>query len=684
MKRTSALPFLLAYLCACAAWADDTPLKALGACADKDHKDHTTYTVRRATLKDPWHFLRFNWWMQDDADRAVAAMVGELFTPASLNTAQAAIEKDRFLPEDTPGIGTFNYLEAAVENCEGKQLDVVFRIFSASVSPVLSSVFEFHEKEKSAPDEAAGVSNTRSFRLVPVAGYDQSDRFFAGGRLTGKWNAVRSPFGELNLEGYGSSSARHVSASLIGSHDSETEWLAHSEWLLAFENSSYPADLSPLSRGRLTLQFSGTSHPLKGLLFRFGGAAEGGNLQSRFRSADLAPNSLANTGYTSAKLYIGATAHPRRQTFAVSYGLGFGSTAKGFRGDWRKHIGDVAHSIWWPVGDHKQLELDHRLTAGGIETLRVVPVAERFFGGNRQEFFVPGDSWQIVSNPVIRSIPANRFSHTAVGVGGDQFVSYTSTTALTVWGRPVVPQDLTNDSGFQKKFKGSITSSTSLLQVVYSSRDPKFREILTLLPDTSSKLADLKTRVTGLGATAPHSELNACTAAIAPSARLVRHAIADKPVGAFGSVKELLASGSGDLGLVVSACKDLNAIVKDPPIESDLARLAQLAQSIQLDFAAINQDAAMARASADMSFAKRTLNIILQDMNIVSISPAFVFDVARLGPSGDTRFGVGGGIRISLVSSVNITAGYAWNPDRRVGEGPGAFFFSFNTRNLFQ
>jgi hypothetical protein len=681
MRRTVAL-FFAAYLGACAAAASDIPIKIRGACLG--NSDPASLRVRRATLSDPWRFLRLNWWMRDDADRAVAAMVGKPFTPAALNQVQTVVERDRFLPDDTPGIGTINYLNAALENCESQQLDVVFRVFSASISPVFSSVFEFHQKERSAPDEASRVPSAWSFRAVPVAGYDRSDGFFAGGRLTGRWEAARVPFGELDVEGYGSSSARQVSASLSGGYDSATGWLAHSEWRLVAENSSFPTDVSPLSRSRVAMQFSGTSRPrTNGLLLRFGAVAEGGNLQSRFGPNDLAAKTLASTGYTSAKLYIGATAHPARQAFAVNYGLGFGSTGNGFHGDWRKHIGDVAHSIWWPTGDHRQLELDHRLTVGGIQTLRVVPAVERFFGGNRQEFFVPGESWQIVSSPVIRSIPANGLYQTAAGAGGEQFISYSSTTALTVWSKPLVPRELTDDAGFKKELDSALTSATSILQVAFASQDRKFRDTLALLPETSTKLGELKAAVTGLGAAAPSTEQTACAGAILPAARLIQHAMADKPQEAFGSVKELLPSGLGDLGLTVSACGELNATLKNPAIASALDRLAQLAHTIQADFMAIDQDAASAKAAAEMSFARRTLNTLLQEVNIASISPAFVFDAARIGPGGRTRYGVGGGIRISLVSSVNITAGYAWNPDRRPHEAPGAFFFSFNTRNLF-
>jgi hypothetical protein len=64
-----------------------------------------------------------------------------------------------------------------------------------------------------------------------------------------------------------------------------------------------------------------------------------------------------------------------------------------------------------------------------------------------------------------------------------------------------------------------------------------------------------------------------------------------------------------------------------------------------------------------------------------------MFDVARIAPRtvagfGGARYGVGGGLRLSVVS-LDLTAGYSWNPRRRAGEGRGAFVFSLDVSDLF-
>src|SRR5205823_10899906 len=122
-------------------------------------------------------------------------------------------------------------------------------------------------------------------------------------------------------------------------------------------------------KGRLAGQFAASSRPMgvAGWIARFGGMVEGGNLQSGFSSADLAPNTVASAGYGSIKLYAGTTARTRHQVFSATYALELGSTGAGAQVDWRKHIGDVAHEFWYPTGNHRLVEIKSRFTAGGIQ-----------------------------------------------------------------------------------------------------------------------------------------------------------------------------------------------------------------------------------------------------------------------------------------------------------------------------
>jgi hypothetical protein len=137
---------------------------------------------------------------------------------------------------------------------------------------------------------------------------------------------------------------------------------------------------------------------------------------------------------------------------------------------------------------------------------------------------------------------------------------------------------------------------------------------------------------------------------------------------------------------VATVCRDG---VGGAAVQSAANNLDAAAGQLATTFGRIDRAAAAKKAATDMAYVRRTLDIILKELNIASVSPVFVFDVARIGPAtsgpySGTRYGVGGGLRFSLLNTVNFTGGYAWNPGRRVGEEPGAVFFSISTRNLFK
>jgi hypothetical protein len=77
----------------------------------------------------------------------------------------------------------------------------------------------------------------------------------------------------------------------------------------------------------------------------------------------------------------------------------------------------------------------------------------------------------------------------------------------------------------------------------------------------------------------------------------------------------------------------------------------------------------------------------MREANLIGISPVLLLDAARIWQrgmgSGDTRYGLGGGVRMSIVS-FDITAGYAWNLGRLPGERRGAWIVKFELSNLFR
>ena len=79
----------------------------------------------------------------------------------------------------------------------------------------------------------------------------------------------------------------------------------------------------------------------------------------------------------------------------------------------------------------------------------------------------------------------------------------------------------------------------------------------------------------------------------------------------------------------------------------------------------------------------RALDVFLNELNLYSIAPVAMFDIARVWPVGEgVRYGIGPGLRLSLVN-VNFTFGYAYNPQRLPKEKHGALFFSLDVTELF-
>jgi len=99
------------------------------------------------------------------------------------------------------------------------------------------------------------------------------------------------------------------------------------------------------------------------------------------------------------------------------------------------------------------------------------------------------------------------------------------------------------------------------------------------------------------------------------------------------------------------------------------------------------QPAAASKADHETRFVRRTIHTVINDLDLLSVGPVAVMDIAHIGPaapgSSGLRYGPGGGIRLSIASSVNFTLGYAWNVNRQPGEGAGAVFFSIGVRDLF-
>jgi hypothetical protein len=689
-------------LCFAQVKADPKGIAAVKDCSGLDLQQQN-YVVRSSRLDHPFAFLP---WIQIKVRQAaseIAALVND--KPFRYETARdealKIIEGIDFLPDTSDVRVQIRVEMLSVENCADGKVDLIYRIYSTQILPVLSSVPEARVTEKQTPQTTAGMTNVEApdsspMHLTPTAGYDADNKLYGGGRFEILQKQLwKLPFNSIVIEGKGSSSMRSISAALSGSKDSE-KWLAHTDWRLNYSNYSLPTGAGTIAGGQLSAQVSSMTRPFQNGNFaaRFGALLEGGNRQGFIADAALAPDTISSSGFGSLKLYAGLNSRFSHNVFSVSYGLGLGANGANARVDWRKHIGDLKHEFWYPIGEHRILDIESQFTIGGVQVKGKIPLAERFFGGNNEELFIPGESWQIRANPVIRAIPGSRLFRTADGAGGERFFSYNLTAAYALWRMPLMPTELRNDPEFKTLLQGSINSATSILQNYFAAKDEHYTSLATKIPLLQSTLADLKAAIIATQEARPGeftAQFKACLSTLNTAIRRTKSAAESKQDKQYSFVQALLSVSEEEdenwLAKVMACVTNLNGSLHDTAIATISASLDRTRSAMEVEYKQIDQAKATRLAEADMTFTRRTLNTLFNDVNIYSVSPVFVLDVAKLASSeaglGGVRYGPGVGVRLELASTVHFTVGYAWNIKQGPGEGSGSVFFALGIRDLF-
>lgn len=681
------------------------PGPAPGSCDNID-LERAGFVVRSVRIDDPFKFLPWVKARQQRALNQITALVQN--KPFTYKDAGAKgieiIERENFLPDTADRRVKIRVEIVSVRNCTDGGLDLVYRIYSTQILPVLSGRPEARVLERQEPQTSAGQTTVVTpeaspFHFRPIAGYDFTNLLTGGARMEVTQHKFwKLPFKSVLVEGQGNARKYYFSAGLEGSKESEVEsgsWLAQAQWIVNYTNYQLPTGTGEIKGAQLTAQFAGVTKPFGNgnFTFHFGAAIDGGNRQSDVSGVVIAPKTVTDAGVGTLKFYGGLDSRLANNVISVSYGLELGSIGPAARVDWRKHIVDARHEFWRSVGNHRLLNLESRFTAGSLQVPGRVPLPERFFGGNNEEFLIASDVWQIRANPVIRAIPGSKFFRTPEGAGSRNFFSYNFTAAYGYWRKTLVPEELINDPEFNTQLAGAMSSVTSTLQNYYASKDQHYLNAAAQLPALQTALNDLKTAVAAAQSARPDESTDlfkACTRAVSGALRRVASAITPQAADQYGLVMFLLSDDPDEVQLlkVNQTCgTDLNAAINDPAVASAAARVATLRTQMSSEFKQIDQTAAGQKAIDDMKFTRRTLNTLFNDVNIYSISPVFVFDVARIGPTsgglGGTRYGPGGGIRFELASVAHFTLGYAWNVKRGPGEGRGNLFFTIGVRDLF-
>lgn len=626
-----------------------------------------------------------------------------------------------------------------IENCDGSQLDVVYRVYSLSLSNYLIRTFELggeREVGRAVPETRA-TSRVAHYFVQPYVGYNRSRAVFGGASLSAQ---IPNRFiKSLDLKSSGSSSSSEVGLDASGSRERERGLIRYTEWNFEYFRDDTQGGALDLKRGTGRAQILAATRPIGGpeLTLRFGGAVEGGNRQTDENTAALPADALASSGHKAIKLFVGGSLNAGRSDFKASYGVQFGNAGEGTKLDYIKQIFDGGADFrLFPWDHHYPITLEGKFAAGRISKKGALPVAERFFGGNTEQNFLSGSTWVIESNPFIRSYPQNRFAHARSGdaFGGERFFSANLTIAATLWAKPLVPKEVMNycarpelpsdetapenpEDGtclsYDDAVRIALSVAESSIKGAYLSEKPKFRAMTEEVKNLAQPLEELR------------EELSLVRQNSDPAVQAALKKLYDPPppgaIEASGSfafvhktIKKILADiedqkvARADVKILAVGVRDEPSYIKD--MADDLEALAALLPSMQAARLKALRDTFVAegkiiknkfndvmaspeaaeaekQAKKEMRYPTQVITELSHEANLYSVSPVAFFDAARLWQSpdqpGDLRRGAGVGGRFSLLS-FDVTAGYAWNIHPRPGEGRGAFVFSFGLSNLFK
>ncbi len=687
--------------------------------------------MTRADISNPLGFVER--WVPpfNSLANGLTMKAGEPFSVAKFNADNAYLGQTldaQFATSDLPV--KLDFAWPTLKDCDptARTLRVVYLIFS-SVPPSLnppSIEQEDNESQNLSAIVAQQVPGKNKLLLNPAAGYNQTRAIFGGINFV----ATR---GRMQIAGQTQDSANSQTSNLnLGVNLGATKLWSTANLNAAFVYDDTPAGAARFKEGKLVARFGASTQEFTDshLIFRYGAALEGGHQQSSDPSA--AVNLTPDSEYGSLKLYAGITARPQRSAFSASYGLQLGDTFRTGVPLFKKHLVDLGYNYRFSIpyrkvlGDrdnftgplsttvHKTLGLETRFTAGLIQHASGVPLAELFLGGNQLRPFVQDDSWVLPGDAFIRSIPENRLGaiHTTTP-GGTRFYSANATLSFTAWGRPFIPKELAAsdlssgpscpapNSGAQPTFpcilNGPFQTSATALANYYKTHDPEY---IRLTSTFTALATNLEAKLSAFTA-----QLAAIPPAVA-SQGAVAQALSNVNDDAANVDGELTVLESGlDSNVMASLTGDFSMLQRDTgTLTTTLRAASQAALAGQLDQAVSTMAQGITQLKADADLLSTTLpgnkkfedeawkklapghraiDVLLNQLNIYSVAPVAIFDVARVWPVGQgVRYGVGPGLRLSLVN-VNFTFGYAYNPKRLPSEKSGAIFFSLDVTGLF-
>lgn len=688
--------------CSCAAWADS----AAGGECPRELVQLQGWTIREVRVTTPFGFIAAAKTVVDGAESKIPFKAGDAFDLSRFSAGQIGI-RDYFVSA-FPHSSLIVVLPA-VEACSGRTVTVRYKVFTALIPMSTGDALEIASRFIAAPGPAGGLQGSSGRWLtVPALNYNHTRGLYGGGEVSAE--LPLRIFDTFKAAPALSANSYAGELSLSGKADPKRRFLNHASWQLGTDQYNVPVTTVSVSKATLGLAGFGSSKQLaSAVTLHYGGMVAGGHVQDGFH---FTPNS----SYGEIRLLTGYEAVHGQLATSGGYGLELGSDLSG-TGVFAKNA--VQTAMTWvesplprylnhaKAGDantrddradfigvvHRPLSIEIQANAGMLSRSAAVPSVERFFGGNQSARFIPGQPWNFTAQPFIRSIAENELGAitSSRSVGGARFYSGNLTLGKAIAGRALIPRDL-GDKEFLDALDGGIQSSIGELSDYYFNKNPEIAAVGATVKQVTDNLTNLKQELASLPSGLPVD--SAVGAALVQVGSSVRTSIITVRAVANGGVNQMpilletklpaIESQLGDLASAVSAAGDVK---RSEEIEGWKNSLEPLATQLAAEWQKVNPPAAHAAADAhaksDFAPAVSVLDSLLYRLNVYSVAPVATLDMARVWPGqGSTRFGVGGGMRLSIVNA-NFTGGYAANVTRTGREGPGAFWFSLTFTDLF-
>jgi hypothetical protein len=596
---------------------------------------------------------------------------------------------------------------AGLENCnpETKTLDIVYTVFAFGVPATVNFGRTTAAELVVRTLLHNGPARFLSLFPQPLVGYNKSRGWFGGTQVT---SAVQPGgfFDTASMHATGSGNSVETGLEMQGSRSRDRGAFREREWGLNYQYFNLPSDLEgimpeaatpDLREGMVSGRFAVSTKPLAGgnAVLRFGGAIGGGATQSSASEA-LALFSSNSVGRLS--LYAGSILQAGPYYGRLSYGVRRTQQGSELANGFFRHTVDTRHEFRFLPAPHRPLSIEVDLGGGLLPRNKTLPVGEAFFGGNVPRAFIPGDSWEIRSDPYFRSLPQLSLRPGGSLFGATRYVAFNSTIAPTVWGRPLLPKEILSDATFRNALTGQLNSAETLLSSDYIVKSPLLGSMRNAVAALEPRMAELRQKLEELKTQIPESgedELEEVLSALDDVDDGIETAQEDpaeqtSPTLAYRTLAKGFGEGSPSaldaLAESLRKLKDAAPVSASSWLESEAAIAEKAGQSLSIQLDEV-EESALASAGREMVFARRLVDRLLNEVNVASVAPLLVFDAVRVAPEPESlrrwRFGAGPGLRLSLVN-VNLSVGYAFNLNRRAGDPRGAFLIEFSVTDLFR